>query len=263
MGFQVIVHLSWVILLFAVRGSVVAKVSAAGHECRNANCSRYGPEIRFPFWIIDKQPEQCGYPGFGVLCHEGETLLHIEYLANTSLQGTQIFLSNNLSLFEIDYKSQKIVLGESGYSFTNNLKLVSTSTSLPSALFHFGKIRPENVDQIYDKPNTTFFNCSSTIQHSIPAMLTYPGGQTFPVDCLHDFTDNNYYYITNCTKVFSSSLPFNLLDSYYFEMEWSIPDCRECEAKGEYCELMNNITGSNGTACVPKPQGKWIINIHD
>ncbi|KAL8113055.1 hypothetical protein AgCh_020400 [Apium graveolens] len=260
MGFQVIVQLWWVTIMFAVRG-VVAKVSAAGDECStNESCSPYGPEIRFPFWIKDKQPKYCGYPGFGVVCSEGETLLHIKYLANTSLQGTHISFSKYLSVTDIDYTSQTI--GVDNYYYVtnnnNNLKLVSTSTSLPSAPPHFRKLRPFDVDL---KPHATFFNCSSTIGNS--QSLTNTDGQTFPVRYLYDSTYTSQISLNNCTKLFSSSLDSYILERAFEYMHWSIPDCRECEAKGEYCKLMNNITSSNTTtSCgvpvpkpVPKPQG--------
>lgn len=250
MGFRVIVHLCWVILMFAVRGVVVAKVSATGHMCRKASCSHYGPEIRFPFWIKDKQPDYCGYPGFQVFCHKGRTLLHFEYLANTSLQGTQIVLSKNISVFGINYATQEIEVD----NFTSNLKLLSTSTSLPSAPPHFMKPRPHYYEQYYDDAPSTFFNCSSSVEYPIiSVMLTSPGGETFPVYCMSDFEVTSQLLL-NCTKVFNSSLPFYLFvnDRY----EWSIPDCRECEAKGKYCKLMNNITAS--TTCVPNvPKGTW------
>ncbi|KAK1375378.1 hypothetical protein POM88_031571 [Heracleum sosnowskyi] len=249
MGFQVIVHLWWVILMFAVRGVVVAKVSAAGHECRSTSCSHDGPEIRFPFWIKDKQPDHCGYPGFQVFCDTGKTLLHFEYLANTSLQRTQIIHPYNVSVLGINYATQEIQVD---ILITNNLKLVSTSTSLPPPLFR--KIRHPYYDQNYDGPNTSFFNCSSRAQDSISVMLTSAGGETFPVDCLVDSYPTSFR-ILNCIKVFNSSLPFYLLEDIeeYYYIDWSIPDCRECEAKGEYCKLMDNITSrSNTTTCVPK-----------
>ncbi|KAK1389297.1 Non-specific serine/threonine protein kinase [Heracleum sosnowskyi] len=253
MGFQVFVLLCWVTLIFAVRGVVVAKVSAADHECRIRRCSHDGPEIRFPFWIKDKQPERCGYPGFQVFCDRGKTLLPVQYLANTSLQGTQMFFSKNVSVDDIFYESQQMQLYV--YSLTNNLTLVSTSTSLPSAPPHFGEVHRDYYPPYYqyDEPNTTILNCSSRIEDTITATLTSLDGKTFPVYCVADYIDTNQ--ITSCTKVFNASLPIFLMQGYNF-MTWSVPNCRECEAKGEYCKLMSNITTSNTTICVPKGHRK-------
>ncbi|KAK1367116.1 Non-specific serine/threonine protein kinase [Heracleum sosnowskyi] len=210
MGFQVFVLLCWVTLIFAVRGVVVAKVSAADHECRIRRCSHDGPEIRFPFWIRDKQPERCGYPGFQVFCDRGKTLLPVQYLANTSLHGTQMFFSKNVSVDFISYESQDMQLYV--YSLTNNLTLVSTSTSLPSAPPHFGEVHhnsyPTYHDE-YDEPNTTILNCSSRIEDTITATLTSLDGKTFPVYCVADYIDTNQ--ITSCTKVFNASLPIFLM----------------------------------------------------
>lgn len=253
MGVQVFVHLSWVILMLALKGVVVAKVLAAGHECRMARCSHHGPEIRFPFWIKDKQPEQCGYPGFQVFCRRGKTLLHFQYLANTSLHQTLIFLSKNVSILRINYTSQNILVD--GYPFTNNLKLVSTSTS-------FGIVHPfyYYYDR-YNDPNTTFVSCSSRIKGYIPDMLTSLDGKTFPVYCLNDFQYTSERSISSCTKVFNSSLTYDYLrqEEYAssFFVRWSTPNCGICEAKGEDCMLKNSSSSNieaadNSTICLPK-----------
>ncbi|KAK1367109.1 Non-specific serine/threonine protein kinase [Heracleum sosnowskyi] len=219
MGFQVFVLLCWVTLIFAVRGVVVAKVSAADHECRIRRCSHDGPEIRFPFWIRDKQPERCGYPGFQVFCDRGKTLLPVQYLANTSLHGTQMFFSKNVSVDFISYESQDMQLYV--YSLTNNLTLVSTSTSLPSAPPHFGEVHhnsyPTYHDE-YDEPNTTILNCSSRIEDTITATLTSLDGKTFPVYCVADYIDTNQ--ITSCTKVFNASLPIFLMQGSYRQRKY-------------------------------------------
>ncbi|KAH8502371.1 hypothetical protein H0E87_013899 [Populus deltoides] len=42
------------------------------------SCGNRGLHIRFPFWIKDRQPEQCGYPGFDLSCNEkGDIVLEL------------------------------------------------------------------------------------------------------------------------------------------------------------------------------------------
>lgn len=230
----------------------MAKVSGAGEECRMARCSHHGPEIRFPFWIKEKQPKQCGYPGFQIFCHKGKTLLLFQHLGNTSLKENLLLLSKNFSVHKIDYKSQSLLVDSS--QSTNNFKLVSAATS-------FGKLHPY-VQPQYTGQTTSFFSCSSgtkTYFHGPLASEYFTGmlsieRETFPIDMTNDYADAGDSSITFCTKLFNSSLPSYILDSdkFQFDVMWSIPYCGECEVSGRQCK-MKNITGSNGDAAYPTP----------
>ncbi|KAK1375366.1 hypothetical protein POM88_031559 [Heracleum sosnowskyi] len=243
-------------LLLAIRGVVAAQSEDSGEECWNRRCSHHGPDIRFPFWLKDKQPAHCGYPGFGVSCERGKTLLQFQYLANTSLQGTQLLLLKNISIQSINYSSQEIAF-VSRHQLTNSLKLVSLSTSSPSSPPHFGKLRPfiypeQKEAGQYIFTNGTSVSCSSGIKDNyifyglVPGVLTSISGQTFPVYFLEDVRrPNTRPSITSCTKIFDSSLPYELLEAHNrFIINWSTPNCGKCEAKGEYCKLRKNSTNS-------------------
>ena len=68
-----------------------------GHNgCLELQCG-YGPPIRFPFRLKDRQPDQhCGYPGFDLYCsHNNDTVLELP-------NSVKAFVKN------IDYKSQLI-----------------------------------------------------------------------------------------------------------------------------------------------------------
>jgi len=48
--------------------------------CQEASCKKDGPAIRFPFRLKlkEKQPDDCGYPGFELSCTDRrETLLQL------------------------------------------------------------------------------------------------------------------------------------------------------------------------------------------
>ena len=46
--------------------------------CSPAFCSLTGPQVRFPFRIVDRQPSQCGFPGFDLSCNEkNQTVLKL------------------------------------------------------------------------------------------------------------------------------------------------------------------------------------------
>ncbi|WOH15219.1 hypothetical protein DCAR_0934756 [Daucus carota subsp. sativus] len=258
MAFQVSVYLSWVILVFTIR-----VVTAEGEECRMTRCSHHGPEIRFPFWLKEKQPEHCGYPGFRVSCHRGKTLLHFQYLADTSLQGIQILLSKEVPVRGIQYASQIINFDTSYYS-TNNLKFVSKSTLSPSEKTPLPF--QERDPQYYpDKDSTSFVSCDSRIKgeskvssESIsPAILATLSGQSFPVYYFSYYENTASPSINSCSRVFNSSIPYQYLSGYFY-LQWSTPDCKTCEAKGEHCKLKkdnttsNNKTANHSTICLSR-----------
>ncbi|WOG89794.1 hypothetical protein DCAR_0209033 [Daucus carota subsp. sativus] len=274
MGFQVYLHLSCIILVVAVR--VVDVSGAGGEECRMTRCSHHGPEIRFPFWIKEKQqPEYCGYPGFQVFCDGGKTLMHLQYLANTSLTDTLFFLSKNVSIYSINYASQEVELYVlDGSQFTNNLKLFSaSSTSLPSTPY-FENHYPFDY-------GTICFSCSAGVKSRTPDMLTSLEGKTLPVYCLEDTHYSAFSgekSLSSCTKIFSSRLPAPFLSQrrryHYFpagvvdalSISWLAPNCSKCEAKGEYCRRKSNASSNieaadYSTICFPKGSVIFVLSI--
>ncbi|KAK1351775.1 hypothetical protein POM88_054058 [Heracleum sosnowskyi] len=129
MGFQIFIYHSWPILLLLAISGVAAE--AVGDECKIKRCSHHGPEIRFPFQLKDRQPEHCGLPGFRVSCYKRQTLLELQYLANTSLPGIHLFIYIHVLIRFINYTAQVIYV--SGQPKVNaNLTFVSTPTSSPS-----------------------------------------------------------------------------------------------------------------------------------
>ncbi|KAK1351776.1 Non-specific serine/threonine protein kinase [Heracleum sosnowskyi] len=246
MGFQIFVYLNWPILLFAISGVLAEKAEAAGDECKMKRCSHHGPEIRFPFQLKDRQPEHCGLPGFRVSCHRGKTLLELQYPANTSLPGIQLFLSIEVMILLIDYTTQEIYLSGSE-KMKANLTFVSTPSSSQWA------ISPPPFEMSPPHINAyTFASCSSRAEGQ--SQLTSLSGQAFPI---YYFTTGMMQprdkYITSCTKVFTSYLPTILQENRWSVASWSTPNCRKCEANGEYCKLIRNIqTADYNTTCLSK-----------
>ncbi|GMP67733.1 hypothetical protein CsSME_00027616 [Camellia sinensis var. sinensis] len=63
----------FLLLLFQLQGVVLAAEAPQAPRARPLNSDEctvtqrfgeYGPDIRFPFWLKDHQPNHCGYPGF-------------------------------------------------------------------------------------------------------------------------------------------------------------------------------------------------------
>ncbi|KAI8007380.1 RING-H2 finger protein ATL22 [Camellia lanceoleosa] len=71
--------------------------------CLPTSCRKHhGPEIRFPFRLIGKQPERCGYPGFDLSCTP-----HSKYPVLELLSSVNVFVNN------IDYTSHTINISDS------------------------------------------------------------------------------------------------------------------------------------------------------
>ncbi|KAI8007161.1 putative RING-H2 finger protein ATL21A [Camellia lanceoleosa] len=63
-------------------------------ECAvTRSCGDYSPDIRFPFWLRDHQPNHCGYPGFQLSCSRtNDTLLEIPFSGTVKVKQNAKFL---------------------------------------------------------------------------------------------------------------------------------------------------------------------------
>ncbi|KAB2011985.1 hypothetical protein ES319_D09G057700v1 [Gossypium barbadense] len=70
-------------MLMVDEGGVAALDS---EKCKVTNCKRYGPPVRFPFWLKD---QRCGYPdpGFQLSCSQNkQTMLHLPRSVKMAVQ---------------------------------------------------------------------------------------------------------------------------------------------------------------------------------
>ena len=212
---QVVLCLSCFLLAWFVVGFVVADSNK--DECRVARCFPYDPEIRFPFWLKHKQPKHCGLPGFQIFCHRGKTEINIQYLANTSLHGTQLLLSIKAEVDKINYTSREIELDLGYESETSSLKLVPMSNSFFSSTIYSSPFR-----LISPPKNVTFVSCSSELKGGYfgsTKRLTSLSGEDFPVYTFTKGETISVSPIISCVKIFDS---YGILQSYQ-TFKWSIP----------------------------------------
>ncbi|RXI05145.1 hypothetical protein DVH24_006402 [Malus domestica] len=73
---------------------LMINLGACQNECTESRCGDYGPPIRFPFRLREKQPSHCGYPGFDLSCDRSN---------NTVLE---LPVSVKFFITSINYKSQ-------------------------------------------------------------------------------------------------------------------------------------------------------------
>ncbi|KAJ6733859.1 RING/U-BOX SUPERFAMILY PROTEIN [Salix koriyanagi] len=77
----------------------IAELIGASLNC-TTSCGNRGVDIRFPFWIKDRQPDQCGYPGFALSCNErGDIVLELPP-------------AGKLHIEKIDYRNQVILASD-------------------------------------------------------------------------------------------------------------------------------------------------------
>ncbi|WRX09562.1 Protein kinase domain - like 10 [Theobroma cacao] len=203
--------------------------------CPDVACREGGPSVGFPFWLKDRQPESCGYPGFELSCSErNETLIEFPY-------SGQFFVAG------IDYESHNIYVGDPQGCMLRRLKNL-TVTGSPF--------------KIYRPYYYTLLDCSPGIERSY--------SETVLIDCLS--SSNHFVYAAPALTVMSLDLLFSChfnanvtlsyMDCYdryllegtcYFDfftgirwynftkLWWEIPECGlDCQETGGECRLKGN-----------------------
>ncbi|KAJ6991369.1 rust resistance kinase Lr10-like isoform X1 [Populus alba x Populus x berolinensis] len=187
------------------------------------SCGNHGLEIRFPFWIKDRQPEQCGYSGFDLSCNEmGDIVLELPAAVK-------------LYIDKIDYKNQVI------YASDPQGCLRSHHSDFNSSVFH--------IQFKMSKDNFTIFNCSlnnATSRPKIPCLST-PHYDVLAVDSEQSIDDNE---LLSCTKMYDLPVQRDI------RLSWSNPKCGYCEETGKQCRLRINSSSELETECYGLPRLK-------
>jgi hypothetical protein len=187
-----------------------------GLNCTES-CGNHGLDIRFPFWIKDRQPEQCGYPGFDLSCNEkGDIVLELP----TAVK---------LYIDKIDYENQVI------YASDPQGCLLSQHSNFNSSVFH--------LQFKMSKVNFTIFNCSLNNARYLPriACLSTLHYDVLAIDSEQSIDDNEL--LLSCTKMYDVPVPQDI------RLSWSNPNCGSCEATGKLCGLKENSSTEHETEC--------------
>ncbi|XP_061999027.1 rust resistance kinase Lr10-like [Rosa rugosa] len=203
-------------------------LGAAGNSCTESKCEdNDAPAIHYPF----RRGQHCGYDPVLQCTQPNETVL-----AEKSLVLVKFFVKH------IDYKQQTIQLNQPDDCLL--LKPFGIP-HMPTSPFYF----PEESMYITSM-NITLYHCPT-----IPVEREYlkqvpclggPASQTyaFPSDL-----DLLRYMVSvrSCTKMYDVlSLPFGTWwgNKEDFILNWSKPNCTECEAEGKSCRLQMNGTNT-------------------
>jgi hypothetical protein len=199
--------------------------------CQEARCEKHGPAVRFPFSLREKQPDNCGYPGFELSC--------------TDRRETLLQLPNSVKLYvnKIDYASQLIIASDPDQCLPGQLRHFNLSTSP----FKFGDMEQDDY---------AFFNCTSS-KGDTSLQLACLSGPGYDIFAYFSSYPIGYSDLTSCTKMYNlSSIPREIFwQNNILHLNWSGPECVHCEAHGKFCRSKNNSAGL-GTECYDKPKSK-------
>ncbi|KAG6767568.1 hypothetical protein POTOM_028778 [Populus tomentosa] len=164
-----------------------------GLNC-TGSCGNQDLDIRFPFWIKDRQPEQCGHPGFDLSCNEmGDIVLE--------LPGAM-----KLYIAKIDYKNQVIHATDPQGCLRSHL------SNFYSSWFHIQFKR--------SKVNFTIFNCSlnkaRSLNWMVPCLSTHLY-DVLAVDSEQSIDDSEL--LLSCTKMYDLPVQRDI------RLSWSNPNC--------------------------------------
>ena len=187
------------------------------------SCGNHGLDIRFPFWVKDRQPEQSGYPGFVLSCNDmGVIVLELQAAVKLYIE-------------KIDYKNQVI------YATDPQGCLLSHHSNFNSSVFH--------IQFKMSKVNLTIFNCSLNNAISRPriACLSTLHYDVLAVDSEQSIDDNE---LLSCTKMYDLPVQRDI------RLSWSNPKCGYCEETGKLCRLRINSSSELETECYGLPRPK-------
>ncbi|XP_055828559.1 rust resistance kinase Lr10-like [Solanum dulcamara] len=218
-------------------------------QCLPTRCGDFGPVIRFPFHLKNHQPSHCGYPGFELSCTSNNvTQFNLQFPIQASINNVVIPISANVSVQEINYKSQTIKLSDLNAScLPKQISNVNSSASI----FTFDE---------YANGGFTLLNCSLNKTYSMSSgRINCLSGPHYDIVAFRsDYSISEYP--SSCTKMYSiSDVPNEVLfgKSEYSRtqiyLHWSEPFCGNCEDDGKYCKLKSNSSGTE-TECVDMPE---------
>ncbi|XP_015934465.1 rust resistance kinase Lr10 [Arachis duranensis] len=191
------------------------ELALASDTCQVLSCGNQ--EIRFPFRIKGRQPQNCGYPGFDLVCTDSnETLIELHD-------------SLNFSVNKIDYRKQTIELS---YPHNGCFPRLLHSLKLSASPFNFNMKADDYYGDYY------FFNCSALERDYMEGyFIQCLSTSASSIYAIPSSSKIEYLPLSFCTKMFNvSSVPrIFVIEDAHLHLKWSEPDCGHCESKGNRC----------------------------
>ncbi|XP_024987611.1 putative RING-H2 finger protein ATL21A [Cynara cardunculus var. scolymus] len=220
--------------------------SAASNSCPVSHCGQFFTNVRFPFRLIDTQPQRCGFPGFDLRCISPRLVL------------INLPSSGEFGVRAIDYRSQRMQIYDPSNCFPARLLNFDLSGS-PFAASYFQNYTLLSCPNDASLARYTRVSCLSN-----SSFLTIA---TASMSFVALMTSNQ----TGCQITGNLRMPVaeppdqNELSSNVEEditLTWSKPDCEICEAEYVSCGYANSTTQS--TKCFFNggiPKGSQVFRI--
>jgi hypothetical protein len=201
-------------------------LGATGNSCTESNCGENdGLAIHYPF----SRGQHCGYDPVLQCTQPHETVV-------TEKAGVLV----KFFVKHIDYKRQKIQLNQ-----PNGCLLLKPFDiqHMPTSPFYFSD----------GDLNITLYHCPTVPVEAVEREYLYQvpclGGTASRIYAVHSSMDLLGYgvFLRSCTKMYDVlSLSFGTWwgNKEDFILNWSKPNCTECEADGKSCRLQSNGTNS-------------------
>ncbi|KAL2249060.1 UNVERIFIED_CONTAM: Rust resistance kinase Lr10 [Sesamum indicum] len=234
----------------------IVHLAGGQNGCLPATCGPSGPNIRFPFWLKDHQPEHCGYPGFELRCTEsGDLKFDLQFPVTASANNVVLPLLTTVTVGVIDYGAQQMLVRNAVARSCPPEKLTTLNSSAS----------PFEVEALGYSEGYVLFNCSnaesdwqtvSCLSNHDHKVITLPSTSEITALPPH----------SSCFKMYNISyVPYNALagrDDEYgerFYVRWRKPSCGNCEAEGKFCRLRNNT--AEDTECFSPEQPQHGITV--
>ncbi|KAG5521565.1 hypothetical protein RHGRI_033954 [Rhododendron griersonianum] len=200
--------------------------------CMPQNCGT-GPNISYPFWILDKSEDFCGAKGFDVTCERNKPIY--------KTSGAHYLIE------DISYDNQLFHLV--------NVEVLDTTCFAPQQNFSFD--RSSLTFQSFNSDLLFFYNCSANVSISYPKRVVtcaFAANQTI-LNSFVTLVPRGKHYGFNAlvpceslvfapvelteenSSVIVETQDYAKLLTQGFSLEWSGPSCANCRSSGGTCGL--------------------------
>ncbi|XP_059453292.1 LEAF RUST 10 DISEASE-RESISTANCE LOCUS RECEPTOR-LIKE PROTEIN KINASE-like 1.2 [Corylus avellana] len=213
-------HICILFIIFTNLANRALSVNQKFQDCAPHDCGN-GPNISYPFWILDEQESFCGYPRFGITCNEQNPVLKI---SNDEYIIKDIFYSNHSLL----------VANAAAYW-----------DACPTPLHNVSLDRTPFNLSLYRSDFSIFYNCTSLPQYPTYGLDCASNGTTLhSLAVFHEKAlDVNYPWEKRCQSLVDvpvhmlfgvnltslSQMNYTEILKMGFLLNWTAPNCSSCE----------------------------------
>lgn len=194
--------------------------------CEAKNCGN-GPNISYPFWILNDHPDYCGHPGLRIVCRNNDPILQTP---NNDYIVKDIFYGN---------RSFRVLNSDTIY---NSCPAPLHNFTMARSLFRFG----QNIDQLL-----FFYNCTSPYQDESFTSLVHCNTNSSLYSFVVLSQHREFDYLTSslmCKVVVGAPVEldgesisgrnYTMFFKKGFSLKWVVDNCVDCLQSGGRCGML-------------------------